>query len=42
MERNIQKNGLTNLFVLLVVAVAGFAVARYSNLQVLHVAQQQT
>jgi len=31
MERNIQKNGLTNLFVLLVVAVAGFAVARYSN-----------
>src|SRR5436309_8214804 len=31
MERNIQKNGLTNLFVLLVVTVAGFAVARFSN-----------
>src|SRR5580765_7633506 len=31
MERNIQKNGLINLFVLLVVAVAGFAVARFAN-----------
>src|SRR5438105_14417604 len=31
MERNIQKNGLVNLLVLLVVAVAGFAVARYSD-----------
>src|SRR5436309_7722932 len=31
MERNIQKNGLINLIVLLMVAVAGFAVARYAN-----------
>src|SRR5512136_413480 len=31
MERNIQKNGLVNLLVLLAVAVAGFAVARYSH-----------
>lgn len=31
MERNIQKNGLINLLTLLVVGVAGFAVARYSN-----------
>src|SRR5438552_1968999 len=31
MERNIQKNGLINLLVLLVVTVAGFAVARYAN-----------
>ena len=31
MERNIQKNGLINLLVLLVVGVAGFAVARYSH-----------
>src|SRR5437870_783382 len=32
MERNIQKNGLINLLVLLVVSVAGFAVARSANL----------
>src|SRR5437867_2752744 len=31
MERNLQKNGLVNLLVLVVVAVAGFAVARYAN-----------
>jgi regulator of protease activity HflC (stomatin/prohibitin superfamily) len=31
MERSIQKNGLLNLLTLLVVGVAGFAVARYSN-----------
>jgi regulator of protease activity HflC (stomatin/prohibitin superfamily) len=31
MERNIQKNGLVNLLVLLTVGLAGFAVARYSN-----------
>src|SRR5947209_3918410 len=31
MERSIQKNGLINLLVLLVIGVAGFAVARYSN-----------
>ena len=31
MERNIQKNGLINLLVLLVAGVAAFAVARYSN-----------
>ena len=31
MERNIQKNGLINLLVLLVVGVAGFAVARLTN-----------
>jgi membrane protease subunit HflK len=31
MERNIQKNGLVNLLVLLAVGVAGFAVARYTN-----------
>jgi regulator of protease activity HflC (stomatin/prohibitin superfamily) len=31
MERNIQKNGLINLLALLVVGVAGFAVARYGN-----------
>jgi hypothetical protein len=32
MERNIQKNGLINLLVLLAVSVAGFAVARSANL----------
>jgi len=32
MERNIQKNGLINLFALLVVSVAGFGVARSANL----------
>lgn len=31
MERNVQKNGLINLLALLVVGVAGFAVARSSN-----------
>jgi regulator of protease activity HflC (stomatin/prohibitin superfamily) len=31
MERNLQKNGLVNLAVLLGVAVAGFAVARFAN-----------
>ena len=31
MERNIQKNGIINLLVLLLVAVAGFVVARYAN-----------
>src|ERR1043165_6257299 len=31
MERNIQKSGLINLFVLLFVAAAGFAVARSAN-----------
>src|SRR5262252_8117001 len=31
MERNVQKNGLINLLTLLVVGVAGFAVARSSN-----------
>ncbi len=31
MERNLQKNGLINLLALLVVGVAGFAVARSSN-----------
>jgi len=31
MERNLQKNGLINLLALLVVAVAGFAVARLAN-----------
>ena len=31
MERNIQKNGLINLLILLVVSVAGFAVARTTN-----------
>src|SRR6266478_4842078 len=31
MERNIQRNGLINLLTLLVVGVAGFAVARYAN-----------
>src|SRR5436853_6202049 len=31
MERNIQKNGLINLLVLLVVGVAGFAVATYAK-----------
>jgi len=31
MERNIQKNGLINLLVFLVVGVAGFAIARYGN-----------
>ena len=31
MERNIQKNGIINLLVLLLIAVAGFAVARYAN-----------
>lgn len=31
MERNIQKNGLINLLILLAVGVAGFAVARYTN-----------
>jgi regulator of protease activity HflC (stomatin/prohibitin superfamily) len=32
MERSIQKNGLVNLLALLVVGVAGFAVARYAHL----------
>jgi modulator of FtsH protease HflK len=31
MERSIEKNGLINLLLLLVVAAAGFAVARYAN-----------
>src|SRR6478672_8723454 len=31
MERNTQKNGFVNLAALLVVCVAGFAVARYAN-----------
>ena len=31
MERSVQKNGLINLLALLVVGVAGFAVARYTN-----------
>lgn len=31
MERNIQKNGLVNLLMLLAVGVASFAVARYTN-----------
>src|ERR1043166_989385 len=31
MERSIQKNGLINLLALLVAAVAGFAVAHYTN-----------
>src|SRR5258706_15505601 len=31
MERSIQKNGLINLLALLVVGVAGFAVARFAN-----------
>lgn len=31
MERSIQKHGLVNLLALLMVAIAGFAVARYSN-----------
>ena len=31
MERSIQKNGLTNLLVLLAVGMAGFAVARFAN-----------
>ena len=31
MERNIQKNGLVNLFILLAVGLAAFAVARYAN-----------
>src|SRR5438876_5069724 len=31
MERNIQKNGVINLLVLLVVSIAAFAVARYAN-----------
>src|SRR5438876_4039084 len=31
MERNIQRNGLINLLALLLVGMAGFAVARYSN-----------
>src|SRR5260221_7585050 len=31
MERSAQKNGLINLLALLVVEVAGFAVARYAN-----------
>jgi len=31
MERNLQKNGLINLLTLLVVGVAGFAVARYAS-----------
>lgn len=31
MERNIQKNGLINLLILLMVGVAAFAVARYTN-----------
>ncbi len=32
MERNIQKNGLINLLILLVAGLAGFAVSRYANL----------
>src|SRR5436305_13621787 len=31
MERNLQKNGLINLITLLLVGVAGFAVARFAN-----------
>src|SRR5438105_5883218 len=31
MGRNVQKNGLINLLVLLAVGVSGFAVARYTN-----------
>src|SRR5436305_2251936 len=31
MERNLQKNGLINLLTFLLVAVAGFVVARYAN-----------
>jgi regulator of protease activity HflC (stomatin/prohibitin superfamily) len=31
MERNLQKNGLVNLVILLLVGMAGFAVARYAN-----------
>jgi uncharacterized membrane protein YfcA len=31
MERNIQRNGLINLMTLVIVAVAGFAVTRYSH-----------
>src|SRR5436189_1936034 len=31
MERSVQKNGLINLLALLLVGVAGFAVARYAN-----------
>ena len=31
MERNIQKNGLVNLVILLAVGLAAFAVARYAN-----------
>src|SRR5438067_3921206 len=31
MERSFQKNGVINLLALLVVGVAGFAVARYAN-----------
>jgi len=31
MERNIQRNGLVNLLILLLVGIAGFAVARYTN-----------
>jgi len=31
MERNLQKNGLINLLTLLVVGVAGFAVARFAT-----------
>src|SRR5262252_4021547 len=31
MDRNLQKNGLVNLVILLLVGMAGFAVARYAN-----------
>ncbi|MGH7972714.1 MAG: hypothetical protein ACREIC_28710, partial [Limisphaerales bacterium] len=31
MERNLQKNGLANLLMLIAVGVAAFAVARYTN-----------
>ena len=38
MERNIQKNGLISLIVLIGVAVAAFAVAQYSHSLAAHVA----
>ncbi len=31
MERNLKKNGLVNLLILMVIGAAGFAVARYAN-----------
>jgi len=31
MERNLQKNGLINVLVLLLIGVAGFILARYAN-----------